>query len=122
MVSRDKLHDMWHTEGLGWKMTGLVVLGGVISFLLNADALRIAIASSLAFATSEAINAAVYSPMLNRRWPWLLRVNLGNIPNALVDSALFIGIAFGFMPVLILLQALVKILGGWFGLLDFPEY
>ena len=113
MVARDRLHDRWYKDGLSWKMGTLVVAGGAISFLLNADALRVAVASSVAFAASEAVNAAVYAPMLRRKWPWLARVNAGNVPNALVDSAVFIGITFGFLPWLILGQVVVKVFGGF---------
>ena len=113
MTARDRLHDSWHGRGLGWKMAALVAVGGLLSFLLNADALRIAVASSVAFAASETVNALVYAPMLRRRVPWLARVNAGNVPNALADSALFIGLAFGPLWGLMLAQAAVKIGGGF---------
>jgi queuosine precursor transporter len=112
MTARDRLHDRWSGRGLTWRMGALVALGGLLSYLLNADAQRIAVASTVAFVVSESVNALVYAPMLRRRVPWLARVNLGNMPNAVTDSALFIGLAFGWMPGLMLLQAAVKIGGG----------
>jgi queuosine precursor transporter len=108
MVARDRLHDAWHGEGLRWKMAALVGVGALLTVAINAGAWRIALASSVAFAVSETVNALVYQ----RRWPWLVRSNAGNVPNALTDSVLFIGIAFGGLWGLMLLQAAIKIGGG----------
>jgi queuosine precursor transporter len=113
MTTRDHLHDSWLGDGLPWKMSLLVVAGGALSFALNADALTIAVASSVAFAASETANALVYQPLLRRGVPWLQRVNIGNLPNATIDSLLFVTLAFGFAPAIIAAQIAAKVVGGF---------
>lgn len=42
ITARDRLHDAWHGKRLGLKMAGLIVAGGLLSWLINAGAARIA--------------------------------------------------------------------------------
>lgn len=114
ITARDRNHDRWADDPrkLTLYMGGLILAGGALSAAVNIDALPIAIASAVAFAASEAVNALAYHPMLRRGVPWLARVNLGNVPNAVVDSVLFVTLAFGFAPGIIALQVAAKILGG----------
>jgi queuosine precursor transporter len=108
---RDKLHDYWQHRNLPLKMGGLIFAGGLISYLINADAGRIAIASTVAFGVSAIVDATLYQLLINRH-P-LERVNYSNIPAAAVDSILFPTIAFGtFLPLVVLGQFLAKVFGG----------
>jgi queuosine precursor transporter len=112
MTTRDRLHDAWQGRTLSLRLGLLIAAGSAVSYAVNADAARIAIASAVAFAASETINGLVYQPLLARGVPWLKRVNIGNVPNALTDSLLFVTLAFGFAPVIISAQVAAKVVGG----------
>jgi hypothetical protein len=73
LTARDILHDVWQRHRVP-KMAALILTGGLLSYLVNADAARIAIASCAAFAASETVDFAVYS--WRHRRPWLERSNL----------------------------------------------
>jgi queuosine precursor transporter len=91
----------------------LIGAGGLISYIINADAARIAIASAIAFSGAMMVNALVYSFLIDKKW--MVRSNGSNAPAAMVDSILFPTIAFGvFMPHIVLGQFLAKTLGGLF--------
>jgi uncharacterized PurR-regulated membrane protein YhhQ (DUF165 family) len=85
-------------EALGrWWCVAAIVAGAALSFALGDG--RIAAASGAAFLTSELADFAVYQPL--RRRNWLGAVALSNTVGAVVDSALFLWLAFGslaFLP------------------------
>ena len=111
ITTRDRLHDAWYGNGLRWKMTALIAAGGLLSYLLNADAARIAVASFAAFAVSESLDAALYHYLRDR--DWYVRVNGSNTLSAAADSVLFPTLAFGlFLPWVILGQFAAKVFGG----------
>lgn len=112
LTARDRLHDRWRGEGLVWKMGLLIASGGLISYLLNRDAGRIALASTVAFCAAALTDSLVYQ--LLRRRGYMLRVNGSNIPAAAVDSVVFPTLAFGgFLPWVTLGQFAAKVLGGF---------
>lgn len=90
---RDLLH-----EAVGRRGVILAILGGAtLSFLAASPTL--AVASAAAFGLSELVDLAVYEPM--RRKGWLIGVALSNVAGLVVDSMLFLTIAFGswaFLP------------------------
>ena len=121
LTSRDKLHQQWHGNGLLWKMTALVAVGSALSYLLNADAAQIAIASTVAFSAAAIVDTIVYHVLRHR--PQWQRVNGSNVPSALVDSILFPTIAFGvFMPVIVLGQFVAKVGGGFIWSMIFEAF
>lgn len=67
-------------------------VGAFLSFWLE-DAQRIAIASGVAFGCSELLDLAVYEPL--RRRSWLGAVAVSNVAGLVLDSALFLWLAFG---------------------------
>lgn len=76
------------------------ILGGaVLSMLLGADAtipgghVSIAVASGVAFLASELADFAVYTPIRQRGW--LPAVIASNVVGAVLDSLLFLYLAFG---------------------------
>lgn len=83
---RDFTHD-----ALGWRwcLVG-VATGALLSFTLGDG--RIAVASAAAFGTSEVADLLVYAPIRRRRW--LTAVALSNTVGLLVDSVLFLALAF----------------------------
>jgi queuosine precursor transporter len=111
LVARDGLHELWKGRNLVPKMGLLIAVGGALSAALNVDAVRIALASCLAFTAAQTINALGYWAL--DRWPRLVKINASNVPAALVDSAVFLTVAFGsFMPALIAGQTVAKVAGG----------
>lgn len=87
LVLRDWLHEV-----AGWKASFCAVLcGGALSLFIAPPA--IAIASAVAFTLSETADLAVYSPL--RRRGLSLAVMASGVVGALVDSALFLYLAFG---------------------------
>lgn len=112
LTSRDKLHEAWHKNGLGWKMGLLIAIGSVLSFALNRHAGRIAIASFVAFACSGVVDTIVYQ-LLSKK-AYLIKINGSNLFSAIVDSIVFPTLAFGvFMPWIILGQLTAKVCGGF---------
>ena len=93
LVTRDRLADFWGTTRWA-KMLLLIAVGGALSYWLNADAARIAIASVVAFSCAE-IGEALFYHVLRKR-PWIERAPKAAVVGAAVDSVLFITIAFGF--------------------------
>jgi hypothetical protein len=112
ITSRDSLHDSWQNRGLWWKMATLIASGSLLSWLLNRNAGRVAVASFVAFAGSGAIDALVYS--LFGKKDQLVRVNASNFASAAVDSIVFSAIAFGWLPILSIVygQFTAKVAGG----------
>jgi queuosine precursor transporter len=111
LTSRDRLHEAWHHDRLVFKMALLILAGSVLSFLVDAAALRIAVASLVAFAVSETADALVYARLARRSW-WI-KVNGSNLASAALDSAIFPTLAFGaVLPWIILGQFVAKVVGG----------
>jgi len=109
---RDKLHEAWRGKRLLSKMGGLIFAGGVITFLLNKDALMISIGSCAAFVTSMSVDAVIYELLIKRKR--LLKINISNIGASITDSVLFPTIAFGqVLPLVIVAQIVAKIGGGF---------
>lgn len=82
--------------GKGWTV-GAILAGAALSAFVSPP--EIALASGLAFLTSEAADFAVYTPL--RRRGWLRAVAASNVVGFVVDSALFLWLAFGslaFLP------------------------
>jgi uncharacterized PurR-regulated membrane protein YhhQ (DUF165 family) len=111
ITGRDFLHEAWRKNR--WlKMALLIAAGSLLSWLLNKDAGRVAIASFLAFAGAGIMDTLTYT--LLHKYRFLVRVNGSNLFSSFTDSALFLTIAFGvFMPLLILSQFAVKVAGGF---------
>lgn len=111
LALRDSLHEAWRGHGLLWKMGVLIVTGGVLSWLINPESGRIAIASALAFTGGAAGDAFVWH--FGSDWSYLRRANASNCTGALVDSILFPTIAFSsFLPAAVLGQFIAKATGG----------
>lgn len=111
LTSRDKLHEAWHHNGLIWKMATLIASGSVLSYVLNASAGPIALASFVAFGVSAVLDTIVYAWLGQRSY--LVKVNGSNIVSAAADSIIFPTMAFGgFLPWIVVGQFAAKVLGG----------
>ncbi len=84
--------DLTH-EALGrWACIVAIAVGAALSFLIE-DGGRIAMASGIAFGCSELLDLAVYEPLHKKRW--LTAVLASNVAGFVLDSALFLWLAFG---------------------------
>jgi hypothetical protein len=92
---RDVVHE---TLGRRW-VAAAIVVGAVLSYVISDGAeipggkVSIAVASGVAFLISETADLAIYDPLRERRW-WGA-VTASNAVGAVVDSALFLWLAFG---------------------------
>lgn len=92
---RDALHE---EAGAKWVVSAILV-GSAASYLIEDAAsipgghTSIAVASGAAFLLSELADLVVYSPLRKRQWT--VAVVASNIVGAIVDSALFLWLAFG---------------------------
>jgi uncharacterized PurR-regulated membrane protein YhhQ (DUF165 family) len=97
-------------DALGKRWTvAAIVAGAALSALVSPP--QIALASGLAFLTSEACDFGVYTPL--RRRGWLRAVAASNVVGFVVDSALFLWLAFGslaFLPGQLVGKAWVTVL------------
>jgi uncharacterized PurR-regulated membrane protein YhhQ (DUF165 family) len=117
LVARDFLHE---AGGMAW-VVGVLTVGTLLSVWL-ADP-RIAGASGVAFAVSEAADTAVYAPL--RRNRWRAAVMGSSAVGALVDTVLFLALAFGaaaltwqavggqLLVKVVFVAVPVALLGGW---------
>jgi hypothetical protein len=112
LTSRDKLHESWGKNGFVWKMSALILVGSLISYILNRNAGTIALASFVAFACAAIIDTVVYQILKNKSY--MIKVNGSNVFGSLADSIIFPTIAFGGFSILItILQFLSKMAGGF---------
>jgi queuosine precursor transporter len=84
---RDVVQD---TLGKRWSLAGIVI-GALLSWWVSDPAL--AVASAAAFGLSELLDFAVYTPI--RKYNIYLAVALSNTVGLMVDSAVFLFLAFG---------------------------
>jgi hypothetical protein len=87
LVLRDAIHS---TLGVRWAVAA-VLAGALLSLAVAPPAL--ALASGVAFLLSEVADLAVYAPLRERRL--VLAVLASGVLGAIVDSAVFLWLAFG---------------------------
>lgn len=92
LITRDRLADFWGTARWA-KMLLLIAAGGALSYWVNVDAERIAVASTVSFAAAEFAEAIVYHFL--RRQRWTERAPKAALIGAAVDSVVFPTLAFG---------------------------
>jgi queuosine precursor transporter len=95
LTCRDALHDLWRGR-LIRNMSLLIATGSALSYVLNRDTGRIALASMIAFGAAAAADSIAYHLLRDRTW--YERANQSNVLGAGVDSALFLPLAFGAFP------------------------
>lgn len=87
LVLRDWLHEV---AGVRWVLCA-IALGGVLSAAVAPPAL--VVASVLAFVLAELADLGVYAPLRRRRL--VLALLLSGLVGSIVDSAIFLWLAFG---------------------------
>lgn len=113
LTVKDSLQDKWTHNGLVWRMGLLILTGSALSWLLNRNAGRIALASFVAFAVSSGIDAVIYA-LVPR--PRAEKMGWSNLFGSVADSVVFPALAFGWPPSyeLVLAQMAFKLAGGQF--------
>jgi uncharacterized PurR-regulated membrane protein YhhQ (DUF165 family) len=66
LTARDYLHEAWHKKGLWWKMLLLIGSGSVITYILNVNAAKIAVASFVSFAFAGLADVIMYQLLFKR--------------------------------------------------------
>lgn len=95
------LRDALHELGGYRSVLAAIFAGGVLSYVLGdggtipGGVVPLAAASAVAFAVSESVDLLVYAPL--RRRHWAVGVVASNLAGAVVDSSLFLWLAFGNM-------------------------
>lgn len=84
------LRDLVQETAGRWAVLLAILAGALLSALVSP---QFALASALAFLVSELCDFGVYTPL--RRHHWLGAVLLSNTVGLLVDSVLFLSLAFG---------------------------
>lgn len=84
------LRDLLHRNGGRLVVLGAIAGGAALSFVV-ADPF-VAFASAVAFGLSEVADWAVYEPLQRKRWLWA--VALSNVVGIVVDSIVFLRLAF----------------------------
>lgn len=84
------LRDLVHSQlGRSW-VVAAIVIGAALSWLV---APTFALASAVAFLVSEFADLTIYTPLSERSW--LAAVALSNTVGLVIDSLLFLWLAFG---------------------------
>ena len=110
-TTRNMLHFLW-SKHLWLRMGLLIGAGSLLSWLINYDAGRVALASFAAFACAAAVDTFAHHVL--RHKVFMVTVNGSNMWGAIVDSVIFISLAFGqFLWPIILIQIATKIGGGF---------
>ena len=113
LTTRDLLHEQWCGNHLVRNMAILIAAGSTLSYILNHNAGRIALASLVAFALDAIADTVIYTLLHDRaRWQ---RINGSNVVSAAVDSVTFPAIAFGppWMFGVMIRQFAAKVFGGF---------
>lgn len=84
------LRDVTHRTLGRWAVLAAILIGAGLSYLVSP---RFALASAVAFLASELCDLAVYEPV--RKRGWLPAVITSNVVGLVVDSTLFLWLAFG---------------------------
>lgn len=103
------LRDLLHAAAGRAAVLVAIGTGAALSFAVAGP--HLAVASAAAFGLSELADFAVYEPLHRRRW--LLAVGASNAVGLVVDSALFLWLAFGslaFLPGQIIGKAWMTVL------------
>ena len=104
------LRDWLHVRLKAWQMLALILATGLLTYLLNPAAGKIAIASACAFTAAAVVDWATFFKL---KGSWLYRANGSNVAGAAVDSLIFPTLAFGaLMPHIVAMQFVAKVAGG----------
>lgn len=110
LLARDILHEKWKKNNLFLRLFVLIVTGSVLSYVLNTESWIIGIASCFGCLFAGIANTIVYHLVYATKH--FFRMNFSNAFAVIVDSVVFIVIAFGFDLQIVVIQIFVKFFGG----------
>lgn len=113
MIIRKVLQNLWTGDQLVKRIGALILIGCALSWLVVRDAGMVALGSAVGFLVSGTIGSIGYAKLKGsepKRRGW------SNIIEAVIDSLLFIAIAFGWPPNfhVVYAQIMAKVAGGVF--------
>jgi queuosine precursor transporter len=114
LTIRDELHESLSRSAKWLAIGSLIATGGLLSYLLNADAALIAKASVIAFTAAAVVDTIGYEAIRRFGGDRDDAVTGSNLLAAAVDSILFLWIAFGVVNGITWVQFLAKVAGGAF--------
>lgn len=104
------LRDWLHVRLRAWQMLALIAGTGLLTYMLNPAAGKIAVASAVAFTSAAMVDWGTFARL---RGSWMVRANGSNVAGAAIDSLIFPTLAFGaLMPHIVALQFVAKVAGG----------
>jgi uncharacterized PurR-regulated membrane protein YhhQ (DUF165 family) len=117
-VCRCIFHETWKGKKLIINLTALTLVSGLITFLINHEALNIALASFCGFIAAQ-IGAGIFYQK-NKAKSWFYKVNVSDLIAICFDSIVFQLIAFHVINLNVTGgQIIIKFLGGlmWYFIL-----
>lgn len=109
ILLRDFIHEEWKDKSNLWfRFIILFLIGGALTYLINADALLIAVASTISFLCSNITDTFIYSKL--HKESKFIKMSVSNFFSVSVDTVIFIGIVFGFNYSLMFFQFILKFL------------
>ena len=112
-VMRCIFHETWKGIELILKLGLIVIAASLITFVINRNAINIAIASSVGFILAQIFAGIFYQFFIKKSF--FVKVNGSDAIGILIDSVAFQLIAFGIINYNILVgQFLLKLIGGFF--------
>jgi len=112
-VMRCIFHETWKGIELILKLGLIVIAASLITFVINRNAINIAIASSVGFILAQIFAGIFYQFFIKKSF--FVKVNGSDAIGILIDSLAFQLIAFGIINYNILVgQFLLKLIGGFF--------
>jgi queuosine precursor transporter len=112
-VMRCIFHETWKGIELILKLGLIVIAASLITFVINRNAINIAIASSVGFILAQIFAGIFYQFFIKKSF--FIKVNGSDAIGILIDSLAFQLIAFGIINYNILVgQFLLKLIGGFF--------
>ena len=112
-VMRCIFHETWKGIELILKMSSLVLVAGFLSYLINIETQKIAIASIVGFSVAQIFAGIFYQLTIKKSY--FIKVNGSDAIGILIDSILFQMVAFSFINFSITTsQFVLKLTGGLF--------
>jgi uncharacterized PurR-regulated membrane protein YhhQ (DUF165 family) len=117
-VCRCIFHETWKGKKLILNLSLLTLVSGLITFIINREALNIAVASFCGFIAAQ-IGAGIFYQK-NKNKSWFYKVNISDLIAIVFDSIVFQLVAFSVLqPTITIGQVIIKFLGGllWYYIL-----
>jgi queuosine precursor transporter len=117
-VARCILHETWKGKKLIFNLFLLTLGSGIVTYIINRDALNIAFASISGFTVAQIAASIFYQS--NKNKSWFFKVNIADLFAIITDSLTFQYIAFAVInPSITIGQVIVKFTGGllWYYIL-----